>query len=276
MLQRVSGATREHQLPEVLPRRRSLAAGLTGGGGVWLYSVARTGDRVDVAKIGGERLEGGSVYGIDVDGAGRIAATSVDGTLRLYDRGLRLIAKRDLSKEDVPLGVRFSPDGVRIAVGYYETARVEIFSAADLKTLETPHVPRTPHRQPRLPSVAWSLDGHYLYAAGHYSQKGRHAIIRWPVENVHNPSFLPIHRTLVRNLLTLQNGGVAYGGVNGDGRVAVVGVSDGTIRWYRMKDGRELAAFYPHADRRRSGPLDAWGYFQRKRGRRRAHRLARQ
>ncbi|HEX7539742.1 MAG TPA: hypothetical protein VF358_05525, partial [Syntrophales bacterium] len=128
MLQRVSGLPESISYLKFSRDGRSLAAGLTGGGGVWLYSVARTGDRVDVAKIGGERLEGASVQGVDVDGAGRIAATSVDGTLRLYDRELRLIAKRDLSKENMPLGVRFSPDGVRIAVGYYETARVEIFS----------------------------------------------------------------------------------------------------------------------------------------------------
>ena len=263
--------------------------------------------------------------------------------------------------------------------------------------------------------MAWSLDGSYLYAAGHYSQKGKNVIIRWPVENFHAPAYLPILRTLVRNLLTLQNGGVAYGGVNGDmglinamgtdvyakspnldhfsskafsispdattvkfdfllegggpakfsveskqlelnpmpgltlvdpilkakgimltdwllklepklngrplalrerqqgtgyaiapdgksfvygtfwylyrfdasgkelwfrpipgaaravnisgdGRVAVVGVSDGTIRWYRMKDGRELAAFYPHADRKRWVLWTPSGYYDASEG----------
>jgi WD40 repeat protein len=394
---------------------RVLAAGLSGQGGLRLYSIARKGDRMDVAQIGGERTEGGSVQGIDVDGAGRLAVTSVDGALRLYDSELRLIAKRDLSKEDVPLGVRFSPDGTRIAVGYYEIARVDIFSATDLKLLETPLVARTPHQQPRLLSVAWSLDGRYLHAAGHFSQKGKNVIIRWPVENFHAPAYLPILRTLVRNLLTLQNGGVAYGGVNGDmglinamgtdvyakspnldhfsskvfsispdattvkfdfllegggpakfsveskqlelnpmpsltlvdpilkakgivltdwllklepklngrplalrerqqgtgyaiapdgkslvygtfwylyrfdasgkelwhraipgaaravnisgdDRVAVVGVSDGTIRWYRMKNGRELLAFYPHSDRKRWVLWTPSGYYDASEG----------
>jgi len=33
--------------------------------------------------------------------------------------------------------------------------------------------------------------------------------------------------------------------------VAIAACGDGTVRWYRMADGKELAAFFPHADRRR-------------------------
>ena len=40
-------------------------------------------------------------------------------------------------------------------------------------------------------------------------------------------------------------------GVNTNGQVAVAALSDGTVRWYRMKDGKELLAFFPHADRKR-------------------------
>lgn len=39
--------------------------------------------------------------------------------------------------------------------------------------------------------------------------------------------------------------------VSGDGKVAVAAFGDGTIRWYRMTDGQELFALFPHADRRR-------------------------
>jgi len=38
---------------------------------------------------------------------------------------------------------------------------------------------------------------------------------------------------------------------SGNGRLAVAGFSDGTIRWYRANDGRELLAFFPHADGKR-------------------------
>ena len=40
-------------------------------------------------------------------------------------------------------------------------------------------------------------------------------------------------------------------GVNTDGRVAVAALGDGTIRWYRLTDGGEILAFFPHPDRKR-------------------------
>ena len=39
--------------------------------------------------------------------------------------------------------------------------------------------------------------------------------------------------------------------IAGDGRLAVAAFGDGTIRWYRMTDGRELLALFPDADRKR-------------------------
>ncbi len=39
--------------------------------------------------------------------------------------------------------------------------------------------------------------------------------------------------------------------VNTNGQVAVSGLCDGTIRWYRLTDGREILALFPHADRKR-------------------------
>lgn len=39
--------------------------------------------------------------------------------------------------------------------------------------------------------------------------------------------------------------------VSGDSKIAIAAFNDGTIRWYRMTDGQELFAFFPHGDRRR-------------------------
>lgn len=36
-----------------------------------------------------------------------------------------------------------------------------------------------------------------------------------------------------------------------DGKTAIAAFGDGTIRWFRYSDGKELAAFFPHADRKR-------------------------
>lgn len=39
--------------------------------------------------------------------------------------------------------------------------------------------------------------------------------------------------------------------LSADGHLAVVAYGDGTIRWHRTTDGRELLAFFPHADQKR-------------------------
>ncbi len=39
--------------------------------------------------------------------------------------------------------------------------------------------------------------------------------------------------------------------VSGDGRLALAAQSDGTIRWYRMDNGKQVLALYPHQDKKR-------------------------
>lgn len=39
--------------------------------------------------------------------------------------------------------------------------------------------------------------------------------------------------------------------ISGDGRWVVAAYSDGTIRWHRISDSKEVLAFFPHADRKR-------------------------
>ena len=46
-----------------------------------------------------------------------------------------------------------------------------------------------------------------------------------------------------------------------DGRYVVAGYGDGTIRWHRFTDGKELLAFFPHADRQRWIAWTPEGYF---------------
>jgi WD40 repeat protein len=50
-------------------------------------------------------------------------------------------------------------------------------------------------------------------------------------------------------------------GVNTNGQVALAALGDGTIRWYRMKDGKELLALFPHTDKRRWVLWTPSGYY---------------
>ncbi|MGB9823256.1 WD40 repeat domain-containing protein, partial [Thermodesulfovibrio sp.] len=49
--------------------------------------------------------------------------------------------------------------------------------------------------------------------------------------------------------------------ISGDGKVGVAAYGDGTIRWYRMRDGKELLAFFPHKDRKRWVLWTPKGYY---------------
>jgi hypothetical protein len=49
--------------------------------------------------------------------------------------------------------------------------------------------------------------------------------------------------------------------LSGDGSLAVAALADGTIRWYRMTDGKELLAFFPHADKKRWILWSPSGYY---------------
>lgn len=49
--------------------------------------------------------------------------------------------------------------------------------------------------------------------------------------------------------------------ISADERFAVAAYSDGTIRWYNRTDGKELLAFFPHADRKRWVLWTPSGYY---------------
>jgi hypothetical protein len=49
--------------------------------------------------------------------------------------------------------------------------------------------------------------------------------------------------------------------VSGNGMLAVAAFGDGTIRWYRLSDGKQLLSFFPHNDRRRWIVWSPSGYY---------------
>ena len=56
--------------------------------------------------------------------------------------------------------------------------------------------------------------------------------------------------------------GIAWSvNISGDGQFAVAAFGNGTIRWYRMTDGKELLAFFPYSDRKRWVVWTPTGYY---------------
>jgi WD40 repeat protein len=55
---------------------------------------------------------------------------------------------------------------------------------------------------------------------------------------------------------------VAWGvNISANGKIVVAALGDGSIHWYRLKDGKELLAFFPHADRKRWVLWTPSGYY---------------
>jgi WD40 repeat protein len=95
-------------------------------------------------------------------------------------------------------------------------------------------------------------------------------------EPVHAVAISPDHQSLLagaegglllfdrtgRILWHVQTHGVVWAvNIAGNGRMAVAAASDGTIRWFRLRDGQELLAFFPHADRRQWVLWTPGGYY---------------
>ena len=65
-----------------------------------------------------------------------------------------------------------------------------------------------------------------------------------------------------REIWSVSTPGATWGvNISGNGKVAVAAFSDGTIRWYRMRDGKEILALFPHNDKKRWVMWTPSGYY---------------
>ncbi|WBV44892.1 caspase family protein [Pseudoroseomonas cervicalis] len=146
----------------ISPDGTRLAAALGGRAGIRVWD-ARTGRAVfdDTAYAGPARM-------VAFDREGRLASSSADGKLRLYDARGRKLAERAPLANARPFGIALSPDGTLLAVGYEDRLRVEILALPDLRSVAVPDASGL--QGEGLPAVAWASDGRggvQLHAAGY-------------------------------------------------------------------------------------------------------------
>ncbi|MCC7426706.1 MAG: caspase family protein [Alphaproteobacteria bacterium] len=162
------------------------------------------------------------------DRTGRLAVSSADGTVRLYDAQHRKIAEAAPVANARPYGVAFSPDGALVAVGYEDQLRVDVLMAADLRIAYSPVVSGLSGEA--LPVVAFGHDdrgGLQLFAGGYARNAGGDFVVRrWGDFGFGRPVDVPVARDAISQLLTLPGGGVAFATHDpGWGRIA----PDGTV-----------------------------------------------
>ena len=208
------------------PDGNRLAAGVGGGrGGLRVYAKDHGWD--EAAR---DEDYGGAVYGADFAQDGRLATASLDGKVRLYTRGaagmFRPAAMVHALGGKQPVRIAFSlPDGARLAVGYSDAPRVDLFDGGSLAMLPGPDVTGLDDVVGLL-AVGWSRDGEELVAGGKYFRPGG-PVFAWSPGSVGSRRLLGEGKSTVLSLISLPSGDLLIDEGLGYSRLE----SDGTRRW---------------------------------------------
>lgn len=136
---------------------------------------------------------------------GRMATSSDDGFIRIYDPQIKLLKKIQGKAGKQPYGLSFSEDGRLLAVGYIDKPKVEIIDTVQGKILQNPNVDGLTGAS--LSSVAWS--GNDLLAAGGAGKGNQRIIRRWSYSGG-APVDVPVAENTITSLAVLSNGTWLY------------------------------------------------------------------
>lgn len=245
LVQRGNGDVRHRitGLPNVVtslafsPDGKMLAVGLWGEHGLrlftsldgWKTSQERTGDS-DV---------GGDIQALAWSPSGdRLASTSTDGAIRLYEprlNRLELTVRRPPSSRSLPFGIAFSPSGHALAVGSTNLPEILILDSENLAE-QSKIVARESTASGGWSSIAWA-DGETVVAGGsRHSTEGEFTICVAKRSSNRCEREQNVARNTLTSLVRLEEGRVAYaaadpawGVIAGDGtliRSVVAEVTD--------------------------------------------------
>jgi WD40 repeat protein len=191
------------------PDGRWLAATLGGKNGVRVWDWRQGGAALADSAYGGDS------YGAHWSQAGKLATTSFDGKLRLYQvQGGALVKLTDIKAPGgaQPLGVAFSPDGRSVTVGYNDSTRVDVLDGDTLAWQFSPDTQGV--KNGNLGSVAWSSDGQMLVAGSRWYVNGRLLVRRWSQAGRGPAQDTPTGSNTVMSLAPLPNGGWLVAGAD--------------------------------------------------------------
>jgi len=203
MLKRITGLPQSIPHLAFSPDGRVLLVTFHGKNGIRLYRTA------DSALLAEDRNYRAETYGASFDGSGRLVTASYDGFLRLYGRDFRLLAHTQVAEGKRPFTVSITASGSKVAVGYENSAQVDVFSGDALQYLYSPDT--TDIKKGYLNVVSWSFDGEVLYAGGQYRVEDNHPIRKWTKQGQGQWIDLPASSNTILRIVPLSTGGIAYG-----------------------------------------------------------------
>jgi WD40 repeat protein len=199
MAARISGLPNVTMSLAFSPDGRYLAAGL-GRNGLRVYDRNQ-----QWSEVFRDTDYGDTIYGISFAADGRLATTSYDGKVRLYDRAFRpAVSPREVTGGERPFRIAFSPDGALLAVGYADAATVDVLDGYSLAPVPGPNVDGL--RDGSLSRVIWSKDGRTLYAGGAYDEGGSSPVLAWANAGRGQRRALPAGTDTVAGLAALPDG----------------------------------------------------------------------
>ena len=187
------------------PDGRFVAAVFGGKSGLRVY------DSKTFQLLAQDSSYGSRATGLAFDRQGRLATTSFDGKIRLYDAQFHMTASLKGLSGKQPYSVAFSADGRRLAVGYNDAAQVDVLSGDTLAPLFSPSAAGLVTGS--LSQVAWSGSGanEKLAAAGSASPDGKAPVLRqWGNGGRGTPVDTVVSRNLITHLRPTDTGGLLF------------------------------------------------------------------
>ncbi|MGO8955360.1 MAG: toll/interleukin-1 receptor domain-containing protein [Rhodomicrobium sp.] len=145
------------------PDGRRLAATLAWGEGMRLWETGSWRQLAEDKEYGGEDSFG-AAFGPD----GGLYTVAFGGAIRRYGADGALETKATTHGGTEPYSIAVHPDGMKLAVGFNDTAAVEVYDARTLQWLYAASASGIggDHRV----AVAWSADGARLYGGGNHTK----------------------------------------------------------------------------------------------------------
>lgn len=137
-----------------------LAAGLSDNDGVRVWDTATW------QQVGEDKAYTDFVSAIAFDPAGRLAASSYDGQIRIYGPDLGLVFRGQAPGGTRPHDLAFAPNGQRLAIAYDDVTTVDVVTPETLARAYAADVQPSGERKTLRCQrrIAWSRDGSKLFA----------------------------------------------------------------------------------------------------------------